>query len=237
MKVNRYEQRALIAALEKEIARQIEKYSPKDYMFFAESGSAVLFGTEIVLNIAACGSFAMCYHELAHEFNDANVVFTDAAFSDAFIRSDRARADAECKSGVVFNGMQYDWYIGVQYSPAYDFLVHSQHRTDDSAAPEGMIKVDFGDWVDTTHYRRPRKQTHGIFEIDELYCQYAALSDMYPDEARYAENADIALKALRKHFSGSFQSNKYEYYCMYNNENMMIGEQPAVNKCPYNRKV
>ena len=74
-----------------------------------------------------------------------------------------------------------------------------------------MVPVDFGAGDKLTYYKRGVRPKN-VFDIDELYCQYAMLNKKFPDNAKYAERMGMALDALCARFATNVDSATFETY-------------------------
>ena len=149
----------------------------------------------------------MVYHELLPSFNDIDVFVIDKAFSQAFIKSDADRARKENRPPVVrTKNLYYDWYVDPD-----TFKVHSCYSGSADERFNKMVPVDFGAGDKLTYYKRGVRPKN-VFDIDELYCQYAMLSEEFPDTVKYAERMASTLNALCARFATNVDSSTFETY-------------------------
>ena len=199
--MNRSDQNAIITALERAMISQIKEYRAEEHKWLLEYGN-IQPEYEVANNIVAGGSFAMVYHELLPAFNDIDVFVIDKAFSQAFIKSDADRARMAERGKCLY----YDWYVDPD-----TFKVHSCYSGCADESFSKMVPVDFGAGGELTWYKRGVRPKN-VFDIDELYCQYAMLNKEFPDNAKYAERMASTLNALCARFATNVDSSTFETY-------------------------
>ena len=67
-----------------------------------------------------------------------------------------------------------------------------------------MTPVDFGAGDKPVYHKRLVRRKN-VFDVDELYCQYATLNNKFPDNAKYAERMGMALDAFSAKIATDFE--------------------------------
>ena len=191
-------QDTIINALEKAMILQIRECCAEEYKWLLENG-IIQPEFRVANNIAVGGSFAMVYHGLLPAFNDIDVFLINEAFSQAFIKSDAERARKESKPVERTKCLYYDWYVDQD-----TFEVYSYYSGRAVESFSTMTRVAFGVGDKPVYHKRLVRRKN-VFDVDELYCQYATLNNKFPDNAKYAERMGMALDAFSAKIATDFE--------------------------------